>query len=121
LQWLALFWVLLAFHDQSYWLLQLSISNVPWIHHFHVSLPSRCSVYPPMGGKPPQQGEVTSLQITIVDTYLNCLSFDWSMDLTWISLNLSLSHFLSTCLSPFLSTKWSPIITETSSSSWVWS
>ena len=28
---LALFWVLLAFLDQPFWLLQLSISNVSWI------------------------------------------------------------------------------------------
>ena len=42
--------------------------------------------------------------------------FDWSILLNliwWITLNPSLSHFLSTCLSPFLSTKWFPIVTRT--------
>ena len=31
ISWLALFWALLAFLDQHFWLLQLSISNVPRI------------------------------------------------------------------------------------------
>ena len=45
ISWLALFWVLLAFLDQSFWLLQLSISNISWITTFMLAFQVSHLVY----------------------------------------------------------------------------
>ena len=52
ISWLALFWVLLAFFDQSFWLLQLSISNVPQITTSMLAFQVPYLVYLHIGRKP---------------------------------------------------------------------
>ena len=52
ISWLALFLVLLAFIDQSFWLLQLSISNVPRITTSMLAFQVPYLVYLHIGGKP---------------------------------------------------------------------
>ena len=52
LPWLALFWVLLAFLDQPFWLLQLSILNVPRITTSMLAFQVPHLVYLLIGGKP---------------------------------------------------------------------
>ena len=54
ISWLALFWVLLAFLDQPFWLLQLSISNVPRITTSMLAFQVPHLVYLLIGGKPLQ-------------------------------------------------------------------
>ena len=115
LPWLALFWVLLAFLDQPFWLLQLSISNVPRI----TSLPSTTLGLPTHRRQAPTLGRSDLSSRTILDTHLKWICWlTQVMDLIWwVTLIPSLSHFLSTCLSPFLSPflsiKWFSIATRT--------
>jgi len=52
ISWLALFWVLLAFLDQPFWFLQLSISNVPWITTSMLAFQVPHLVHLHIGGKP---------------------------------------------------------------------
>ena len=65
LPWLALFWVLLAFLDQPFWLLQLSISNIPRITTSMLAFQVPHLVYLHIGGKAPTLGRSDhSLEIT---------------------------------------------------------
>jgi hypothetical protein len=56
LSWLALFWMLLAFLVQSFWLLQLSISNVPRITTYILAFQVPHLVYPHIGRQAPTLG-----------------------------------------------------------------
>ena len=106
ISWLALFWVLLAFLDQPFWLLQLSISNIPWIITSMLAFQVPHLVYLQKLVSPTLGRSGLSLR-TILDTYLKWICWLIQvMDLTqWVFMNPSLSPFLSTYLSPFLSNK----------------
>jgi hypothetical protein len=84
-------------------------------HHFHVSLPSTTLGLPTHWRQAPTLGRNDLSLKNHFDTHLKWL--DWLiqvMDLIWwVTLNPSLSPFLSTCLSPFHFTKWFPMVTRT--------
>ena len=73
ISWLALFWVLLAFLDQSFWLLQLSILNVPRITTSMLAFQVPHMVYLHIGGKPLHLGRSDLSPRTILDTHLKYL------------------------------------------------
>ena len=107
ISWLALFWVLLAFLDQPFWLLQLCISNVPPFK-YHTWFTYKRRQAPTLGRSDlsPKNHSWHSLEITwLIDPSdrLNLMN----------NLKSFLSPFLSNCLSSFLSTKWFPIVTRT--------
>ena len=88
----------------------------PSDHHFHVSLPSTTLGLPTPRAAHPSHRDKWPLSKEPFLTLI-WIAFDWLiqvMDLIWwVTMNPSLSPFLSTCLSHFLSTKWSPIVTRT--------
>ena len=114
-QWLARFWVLLAFLDQPFWLLQLSMSNASWITTSMLAFQVPHLVYLQKAASPYTREKWPLFKEPSLIPNWN--SFVWliqMMDLTWcVTLNPSLSPFLSTYLSPFLSTKRSAIVTRT--------
>ena len=102
--WLALFWVLLAFLGQPFWLLQLSISNISQITTSMLAFQVPHLVYLHIGGNPytrekwpPSKNYFWhSLEITrLIDPSdgFNLMS----------NLDSFFKFFISTCLSPFLS------------------
>ena len=102
---LALFWVLLALLDQSFILLQLSISNVPRITTSMLAFQVPHLVYLLIGGKPLHLGRSDLSPRTILDTHLKWL--DWLiqvMDLTWwvTSFFKSISFYLFKSFSFYL-------------------
>ena len=80
----------------------------PLDHHFHVSLPNTALGLPTSRAASPSHREKWPLSKEPFLT-LTWIAFDWLiqvMDLIWwVTMNPSLS--------PFLSTKWSPIVTRT--------
>ena len=115
LPWLALFWVLLAFLDQPFWLLQLSISNVPQITTSMLAFQAPHLVYLQKAACPyTREKWPLSKEPFLTLTWNDFVWLIHMMDLTWcVTLNPSLSPFLFTYLSPFLSTKWFLIVTRT--------
>ena len=108
ISWLALFWVLLTFLDQPFWLLQLSTTNVPRITTFMLAFQVPHLVYLHIGGKPLHLGRSDLSPRIILDTNLKWICWLIQvMDLSWwIILNPS-------SLSLFISTKWSSTSTRT--------